>query len=69
MAKIEKLKHVKEEDVEICRLYHESNPDLAREKIGLLLENDGLGIDHHTHSGCWNREEYINLVLDRVMPE
>lgn len=69
MPKIPIPKHVKEEDVEIAALYHESNPNLVRWKIGLLLEQDGLGLDHHTHSGCWNREEYINLVIDRVMPE
>ncbi len=59
-------KHVKEEDVEIAKLYKESNPKLDRGALGTLLEHEGLGIGHHTHSGCADRCEYINLVLDRI---
>lgn len=62
-------KHVKEEDVEIAVLYKDNNPGLDRARLGVLLEKEGLGVSHHTHSGCADRVEYINLVLDRIMPE
>ena len=62
-------KHVKEEDVELATLYKESNPDKPRWQVGMLLEQDGIGLGHHTHSGCEDRVEYINLVLDNIMPE
>ena len=62
-------KHVKPEDVEIATLYKEVNPNFDREDLGRLLESEGLGVGHHTHSGCEDQVEYINLVLDSVMPE
>ncbi len=63
------IKHVKREDVEIAQLYLDENSKLGREGLGRLLEREGLGANHHAHSGCTDQVEYINLVLDEVLPE
>ncbi len=64
-----KPKHISAEDLEVAQLYQAEHPQLDRGYLGTLLERDGLGINHHTHSGCANRVEYINLILDRLFPE
>lgn len=62
-------KHVKDEDAEIAAMYRDENPGLHRGDLGVLLEKEGLGAGHHTHSGCSDKVEYINLVLDRIFQE
>ncbi|MEK9179930.1 MAG: hypothetical protein AAB897_00775 [Patescibacteria group bacterium] len=59
-------KHIKGEDLEIAKLYQKEHPDLDRDKLGVLLEREGFGADHHKFSGCSDRAEYINLVLDKI---
>lgn len=54
------------EDIEIARLYMADNPKLRRERLGVLLETNGLGLNHHTFSDCSDRVAYINLVLDAL---
>ena len=62
-------KLVKDEDVELAKLYMADHPGISRGEFGVLLEKEGLGVNHHTFSGCANRVEYINFILDKVMPE
>jgi len=66
------MKHPRDrfaEDVELATLYRESFPDLDRGRLGLLLEREGLGVDHYLHSGLPDRIEYINRVLDKMIAE
>ena len=58
--------HILPEDLEIATLYSQENPGFDRGSLGAFLERNGLGINHHTHSDCYDRCEYINLVLDRL---
>lgn len=59
----------KPEDVELARTFADSL-GLDRGQLGTYLFKGGMGIGHHAHnSGCADRIEYINLVLDEIMPE
>lgn len=60
-------RRVREADLLIALLYIEQNPQLDRGSLGLLLEKDGMGLDHYLiPSNCRDRVEYINLILDRI---
>ncbi len=63
-VQVKQQKHIGVEDLEIVRLFKAGNPQMDRGEFGTLLHQSGLGIGHHTHSGCADRLEYINLVLD-----
>ena len=69
MPKTVGAKRPKIEDLQLAALYRDDNPHLGREKLGALLEKDGLGVGHHAHSNCYSRAEYINLILDAIFPE
>ena len=62
-------RYVKKEDIELAKLYVAGHPGFSRGELGILLEKEGLGINHHTFSGCADRVEYINFILDKAMPE
>lgn len=56
---------VQREDVELAQLYHSEYLD--RGDLGLFLEKQGMGVNHHTFSNCPDRYFYINLVLDQAL--
>lgn len=59
-------KKIKREDIAIALVYWKENPATTREQLGKRLEDEGLAVNHHTFSGCRDKFEYINLILDQV---